>query len=269
MTTYALDNAWRKARERLSGLETVFDPGTIRHLADRGVGAGWRCLEIGGGGGSIAAWLSERVGPTGRVLATDIDTRFLEPLVADHPNLEVRRHDIAVEDLPEGAFDLVHARMVLEHLPGRDAALGRMAGALAAGGWLVVESIDFRTEAPDLAVSAAYAGLAAKLHDARNGLLASRGFDLRFARGLDRRLRSHGLGDVATEGRASSWRGGSPGTGLECLSVEQLRDAYIAGGFLIERDIANILAMLDDPDFATVSPMVLAAWGRKGKQEDG
>ena len=31
------------------------------------------CLEVGAGGGSIAHWLCQAVGPTGRVLATDID----------------------------------------------------------------------------------------------------------------------------------------------------------------------------------------------------
>ena len=35
----------------------------------------------------------------------------------EEPNLEVRRHDITVEDLPEGQFDLVHTRWLLHHLP--------------------------------------------------------------------------------------------------------------------------------------------------------
>ena len=48
---------------------------------------GWRCLEIGAGRGSMATWLAERVGPAGQVVATDIDTRYLERL--DLPNLHV------------------------------------------------------------------------------------------------------------------------------------------------------------------------------------
>jgi len=87
---YVLDNAGEQARARFDALSAVFDPGTIRHLETCGIGSGWHCLEVGGGGGSIAAWLSKRVGPTGRVLVTDIDPRHLQSL--KFHNLEVRSH---------------------------------------------------------------------------------------------------------------------------------------------------------------------------------
>src|SRR5256885_6218488 len=86
-SSYLLDNAGKEAPARFAALSAMFDPGTIRHLDERGVAAGWHCWEVGGGGGSIAAWLANRAGPTGRVLVTDIDPRFLENLKA--PNLEV------------------------------------------------------------------------------------------------------------------------------------------------------------------------------------
>ena len=130
---YALDNAAVQAGDRFSALSELFDAGTIDHIEQRGITSGWHCLELGGGGGSIAAWLSERVGPTGRVVVTDINTRFLDPL--QRPNLEVRRHNIVTDPLPEGAFDLIHARLVLMHLPER----GRCAGAADQGieaGWV-------------------------------------------------------------------------------------------------------------------------------------
>src|SRR5258708_22948748 len=106
MATYAYDNAWHTERRRLALLEAELDPGTIQQLAARGVGPGWHCLEIGAGGGSIASWLTQRVGPTGHVLATDINTRFLDAL--DLPNLEVRLHNIVTDELPVNSFDLVH-----------------------------------------------------------------------------------------------------------------------------------------------------------------
>jgi len=56
------------------------------------VAAGWRCLEVGAGGGSIAEWLCDRVGPDGRVVATDLDTRWVAKL--SQPYLEVRVHDL-------------------------------------------------------------------------------------------------------------------------------------------------------------------------------
>jgi ubiquinone/menaquinone biosynthesis C-methylase UbiE len=52
------------------------NPGTIRRMGNIGVTDGWICLEVGAGAGSIARWLARRVGPTGSVVATDLDTRF-------------------------------------------------------------------------------------------------------------------------------------------------------------------------------------------------
>src|SRR5689334_8013291 len=108
-------------RARLKAAEDLLDDGTIRVLARVGVQPGWRCLEVGAGGGSIARWLADTVGPTGHVLATDVNTRDLDS--GGRPVLEVRQHDIVADPLQEAAFDLVHARLVLEHLPERDRVL--------------------------------------------------------------------------------------------------------------------------------------------------
>lgn len=90
-------------RQRLQALEALLDEGTTRVLEHRGVSQGWRCLELGAGGGSIASWLCTRVAPGGSVVGTDLDTTSLEEL--EHPNLESRVHDVAKDELPEGDFD--------------------------------------------------------------------------------------------------------------------------------------------------------------------
>ena len=64
---YVFDNAAEQTAARFVALARLFDEGTIRHIEARGIRHGWHCLEIGGGGGSIAAWLAQRVGPEGRV----------------------------------------------------------------------------------------------------------------------------------------------------------------------------------------------------------
>src|SRR5215472_4758851 len=92
---YVFDNTQKNAEERYRTLSSLYDASTIRHLKNRGVEEGWSCLEVGGGGGSIAYWLCLRVGSAGSVLATDIHPRFLERL--SFSNLEVRRHDIRHE----------------------------------------------------------------------------------------------------------------------------------------------------------------------------
>src|SRR5262249_15334009 len=119
---FVLDDV-ANAATRFAALSQLFDAATHRCLLDRGLRAGWRCLEVGVGNGSIARWLSDRVGGRGVVLATDIDSRFLEGLARD--NLATRHHDITRDPLPERSFDLVHVRMVLIHLPERDQVLRR------------------------------------------------------------------------------------------------------------------------------------------------
>src|SRR5438045_4173301 len=89
--TYIYSQQWEQERARLAGLSAQFDTTTIRHLAATGVTDGWRCLEVGAGAGSVARWLAAAVGPTGRVLATDLDIRFLGDL---GPPIEVVRHDV-------------------------------------------------------------------------------------------------------------------------------------------------------------------------------
>jgi SAM-dependent methyltransferase len=263
MGTYVFDNAMEVAHERLKLLEAASDPGTLRVFETIGVGPGWRCLEVGAGAGSVAGWLSERVGSSGHVLATDIDPRFLEPTAAAHPNLAVRRHDVVVDELPEGAFDLVHARMVLEHVPERERALCRMAAALAPGGWLVVEAVDFAGESMDPAMNDDYAALWVRGREARFRMIADAGFDLQYARGLVRRFRGLGLVDVANEGRTYLWFGGSPGAEISRLSLEHLRDRYLDSGYLSESEIDDLQAMFADPRFAFTSPLILAIWGRR------
>ena len=100
------------------------DPATIEYLGRIGVGPSWRCLEVGAGCGSIARWLSDRVGTGGHVVATDIHLSFLS--VPESPQLEVRRHDITSDELETGAFDLVHARNLLTHVPRRVSALKKL-----------------------------------------------------------------------------------------------------------------------------------------------
>ena len=50
--------------------------------------------------------------------------------------------DLVADELPRGAFDFVHTRLVLIHIPERDAVLRKLAGALRPGGVLIVEEDD-------------------------------------------------------------------------------------------------------------------------------
>jgi SAM-dependent methyltransferase len=256
---YLLDNAGKETPIRFAGLSAMFDAGTVGHLEQRGVGPGWHCLEVGAGGGTIARWLAHRVGSTGRVLATDIDPRFLESL--DVPNLEVQRHDIRADPVPQGAFDLVHARLVLMHLPERDKVLQRLISALKPGGWLVDEEYDAPSTRPDPAASPGESLL--KTHLAMWKLMEDRGIHLRYGRLLFGRLRAHGLTDVGAEGRVFMSHWGSPGASTLRANYEQLREALIGGSYVTQQQFDEDMARLDDPEFMMPSPILWSAWGRR------
>lgn len=275
---YVFDHAWDGEGRRLDGVQAAFDPNTIRHLEARGVGPGWRCLEVGAGAGSMARWLCDRVGPTGHVLATDISLKLLNGL--DLPNLEVRRHDVVSEDLPAGAFDLVHCRLVLEHLPERDRALANMAGALAPGGWLVVEDMDWTSMG---VVSSRGASAVRAVTKVFSTLLKSVGYDRRFGRRLPVELGRHGLVEVGAEGMVTVMVGGTSSVDWARPSQERVRDLLFGDGPAparvgrfrdnlarwpalrrqIETRFDKMAAFLEDPGFAFVNPTIMTAWGRR------
>lgn len=147
------------------------------------------------------------MGSRGRVVATDIDTRFLRAL--RRPNLEVRCHDIVVDSLEVGAFDLVHARLVLAHLQERDGALISLVDALRPGGWLLVEEMDFRSLAP--VMDDRRGALFLKVAHASSAVLRARGFDPQYGGRLAADVQALGLTELGGEGRSSVCSAGSPG----------------------------------------------------------
>ncbi|HUD18803.1 MAG TPA: methyltransferase domain-containing protein [Acidimicrobiales bacterium] len=261
---YLLENRHDEAGVRLAALARLFDPSTVRHLDDLGIDGGWHCWEVGAGGPSVASWMAARVGSPGSVLATDIDVSWM-PGAAGR-TFEVRRHDVALEEPPPGPFDLVHARLVLVHLPRRAEAMAAMVSVLKPGGWLVVEDADPALQpltcidefGPEQA-------LANKLRRDFRSLLADRGADPGFGRTLPRALRDCGLVDVAAD--AFFPVSGPDCTVLERATVEQIRGQLVAAGLATDGEIDRHLRNIDAGglDFAT-SPMI-SAWGRKPAAE--
>jgi SAM-dependent methyltransferase len=262
---YLLDNRREEAADRFAALSALFDPTSIRHLECCGVGPGWHCLEVGAGGGSIATWLADRVGAGGTVLATDIEPRFLTALAL--PNLEVRRHDIGVDALPEGAFDLVHARLVLMHVPDRYRALERMIGALKPGGWIVAEEFDSVSmpAAPDLCPSE----VRLETQIALLQLLEDHGVDRLYGRHLYGALRSHGLVNVDAEGRVLMLRHGTPGESMLRANYLQLRSEMVDAGYIECGQFEADLQRLQDPHFAMPSAVMWSAIGRRPCRSGG
>jgi SAM-dependent methyltransferase len=258
---YLLDNRAIEAGDRIAAISVMFDPTTLRHVDALGIAPGWRCWEVGAGGPSMPRALDARVGPAGRVLATDIE---ISPALAAAAGgaIEVRRHDVAREAPPDQAFDLVHARLVLVHLREREWALRTMIDALRPGGWLLVEDADPALQ-PASVIDALDDddALANRLRNGFRTLMAERGVDLAYGRKLPRLLRAAGLADVAADAYFPiAHPAAAP---LEIATVTLLRAQLVDKGLAtpaeIDRHLANVAAGRLD----LAQPPLISAWGRR------
>jgi SAM-dependent methyltransferase len=204
--------------------------------------------------------LAARVGPTGRVLATDLDPSWAAGAAGGV--IEVRRHDVVRDPPPAETFDLVHARLVLVHLPERAAVLARLAGCLRPGGWLVIEDADPALQplaCPDAAGPAQE--LANRIRHGFRALLAGRGADLAFGRTLPRLLRAAGCEQVSAELHGPLAQ--PAGAALEAATIAMIREPLLAAGLATAAELDQHLANLAAGrlDLAT-APMV-SARGRR------
>ncbi len=245
-------------RSRLTLLQEYHDPLTIRQLEAIGVGEGWRCLDVGAGAGSVTRMLAERVGSTGSVLAVDLDTGLLDPLGTDR--VEVRRHDLLSDPLPQDAFDLVHARLLLMHLPSRLEALRRLAAAARPGAWVAAMDPDFTTVALS-PTNLTWERTWSVFCDA----LVAGGWDPRYGARLCGDLRAVGLVDVQADYVASCEPGGSLVARLLSLTFERLRERMVALGARSE-EIEGAQRMLRDRANTISSPTTCVARARRAPE---
>lgn len=120
-------------------LEEWLGPATQRLLDLAQVVRGDKVLDVAAGAGGQTLQAAVRVGPSGRVLATDIAPRILEYAAREAEraglrNIEVRAMDGENPDVPEGSFDVVISRVGLIYLPNRDTALHNLGRTLRPGG---------------------------------------------------------------------------------------------------------------------------------------
>jgi SAM-dependent methyltransferase len=236
LSTYVLDQGFPGERERLEAMARSWDPGTLRLVTDCGIGPGRRCLEAGAGTGTVSRALAELVGPDGQVVALDRDVRFLD----DQPaNVEVRRADVMTDDLPQATFDLVHARLLVAHLhPHRD-AIARLAGAVAPGGWLLVEEVDWTFTDLTVPPAPVHGAMMAALRQ----ILGQGGFDATYGRHLYADVRSLGLTEVTAEYRGNQTPSGNRSWLAWQLLVTQFEQDMVDAGLLSRRQIDDWWAL--------------------------
>ncbi|WP_432837709.1 class I SAM-dependent methyltransferase [Dactylosporangium sp. CA-092794] len=259
---YAYSNASGHAGDHHTALAELLDGASGQRVGGLLDLAGKRCLEVGAGGGSFALWLAEQVGPTGTVLATDITPRP----VAAHPRLTVIAHDVTTDAIPEaGSWDVIHARLLLNHLPERRKVLAVLAAALAPGGYLVTE--DFWSEPPAswvaFAPDRADRALLRDYHTAVLKVLDAHGNSRAWAAEAYTAMREEGLVSVETTVAARSWPGGGPGARLLAATLNQTRGDLIDIGGLDPAQLDRVQELLGDPDVVLHGHRMYTTSGRK------
>jgi SAM-dependent methyltransferase len=248
-------------RERLGLLERLADPITLRRLQGLGVNAGWRCLEVGAGHGSIVRWLAKQVGPQGEVVATDLNPRFLRELAG--PNIIVCQHDILSDELEDAHYDLVHCRFLLMHLSQPQRAAERMAKAVRPGGWLCLEESDYSATRAAVSSHPLARRFNKKIRVAFDALQTGGIMDPYFGCGIRGLVEGLGFVEVGHEGTTWINRGGEIGARFLQMGFALGRRSWIATGVLTEEDYGALERSYRDPSFTFVDQTLFGAWGRR------
>ena len=255
---YLFEHAEDGELARLRAIEAVCDPWTIDALERAAHGGGmasWRCLDIGAGAGSIARWLAQRAGPHGQVVAADVDTGFLEPLAS--PTLRVVRNDLRHGPVEPGRFDLVHARFVLEWLPGWESALDHLVASVRRGGTVVISDMAWRSRMP------AHGGLESWISAIPAVLREISGYHPDCGRLLPDALSSRGIRVDGAEARAALLHGASPGMDWPRLSLQAMTAPMLQMGLADQASLQAVSRLLDDPAPRLWLPPMVSVWGRR------
>ena len=260
-TYWSADSAFEAERERLSILEHFFDDITQDSLTQLVVREGWWCCEIGAGGGSITRWLSQLVGPKGRVVAVDRDTRVLTDI--DQANVEVIKADF-LSNAPIGdSFDLVCSRAVLGHLSDPKRAVRRMVQLVKPNGWVFTIDADlciFSAADPGHRDASRFDEVCRK---AAAYICEHYSINYRMGRSLSKLFEEAGLVDVDNSAWTGVSRGGSPRAELWRRNWQVSGQKMMADGALSREEYELYLAAMTDPTFRFLDALYFRISGRK------
>lgn len=220
-------------------------PRELRLLELHGLRSDATVLEAGCGPGFVTALLLEHL-RDGSVTGLDLDSDMLvhaRQLVGEDARASFVEASAASTGLPDGSFDVVLARLLLQHLPNVDAVLEEFKRLLRRGGQLIVVDADQAFDTLFYPEPRFYR----ELMDGVQAAQRARGGDRYIGRRLPRMLVDAGFSDVAVDALVAH----SVVVGREQIRKtipDQALDHLEAGGFVTSELAATAreyLARLD------------------------
>ena len=236
------------------------------HLAEVGIKAGERVVDLGCGPGGVLHLLGKRVGPTGSVLGIERSPHFVElarRFAADLAltQVEVREGDAYDTGLPRGSFDGAHMRLVLVNVPRPELIVREMVSLVRPGGWVASFEADLEARVHDPPSAELERLRRAYFENAR-----SQGIDLFIGRRTHRLFREAGLIDIAVDVAVQTHPPGHSRRPIFRDFVNNVRTQLIGGGFLtaedLERDLSAYERQLADEKVVSTSSLYFCLRGR-------
>ena len=231
---------------RLRLVEEALDPPRSRTWNAAGVRAGWRCLELGAGAGSIMKWLASVVGEGGSVVALDKNISHFQNVSS--PHVQIREGDF-LEVALDSNFDLAHCRYVLIHNRAGDAMLQRLGNVLRPGGFLVAEEPDFTSAR---LLNAGGDVSQQRVNNAICRMFEDMSLDPAYGLSLPEKTAAAGLHVLEVDTRIHLACGGSPVARMMGESTRALADKYVATGEASPSDIERYIANAGNHHFWAV-----------------
>jgi SAM-dependent methyltransferase len=236
-------------------------------LARVGLRPGQSAIDLGCGPSGILGLLAAAVSGSGRVTGLDADPAHVAAArryaaAAQLGNVSVLAGDARRTGLPDGEFDLVHARTLLVTVPAPAEVVAEMTRLARPGGRVACQE-------PDVEHALCYPPLPEwdRLRELFHASFSRSGADLRLGRRLPALLWQAGLEDVEVTVHAGCYPAGHSRRTVIPDLVRSLRPVILDLGLASDRELAGldraVRDHLADPRVVMMPHLLVTALGRK------
>ena len=234
-----------------------------RFLLDRiGIGEGWRCLDLGCGPKGLTDVLSERVGPSGKIIGLDYNPAFVKiAREGAASNTEIVEGDAYATGMPSQSFDFVHMRFLASTSGQPEMLVVEAKRLLRPGGIFAAQEADGRSlncHPPHPAWDQLRHALEVCLPDCFG--------EDPVAHRLFRLMRQAGFEEVCFRPALVSTHSDHPWWDYLPSTSESMRVEYLERGLFDPSDFDKTLAEcrlhLANPDTIVTSTTMTQTWGR-------